>query len=241
MNPKRAHISFDDVFASLRWLSRNNPLSIFDMCFFGSLRRLHREYGAVFSLYAFHRDESFAIDMLPDKYRQEFYDAAEWLRFGFHADMRGQNVLRLDPDGFDAALTRFNESIRALTPVESVCGRVRLHNWAATDKQVAVMKSLGIRTLLCRDNEGDSYDLTSEESAVLAKCGFLERNGLKYRRTDIRYDDCPDTGVSLAPLFERAADEIVLFGHERHFADSLERIERSIQLLCRNGYTFFAE
>ncbi len=241
MTLKRAHISFDDVFASLRWLSRNNPVSVFDMSFFGSLRRLHREYGAVFSLYAFHGDGTFAVDMIPDRYCREFRQAADWLKFGFHADVCGQNVLRLDVDGFNKILKRFHSVMHERISPESVCRRVRLHNWAATPEQVAVMKTEGIRTLLCRDNDGLSYDLVPEEAALLAASGCFKKNEVQYSRTDIRYDDCPDADVALVPLIERGAGEIVLFGHEKPFARDLERIERSIRLLCRNGYEFFAE
>ncbi len=238
---KQAHISFDDVFMSLRFLTRNAPSSVFDMKFFGFLKRMHEEHDAVFSLYAFYTDGEFTLDMIPRKYGLEFQQAADWLKFGFHAAVHKHNALSLGVDDFNAALERFIGAVSGRISVKSACNSVRLHNWAATAEQVSVMQSHNIRTLFCRDNKGISYDLTPEESAIVSTNGCIAKNNMRYRRTDIRYDNNPDIDAALAPLIEAGAPGIVLFGHEKYFISNLDRIEKSIRLLFRNGYTFSAE
>jgi len=238
---KLAHLSFDDVFSSIYWLYINRPTSIFDMVFYGTLRRLHLDYGAVFSLYAFLGSKVFSIEMIPDEYCHEFYEASEWLRFGYHADTPGKPILDYDISAFKNSLLLFDRAMCRLTPANRICKCTRLHDWSASSEQIAVMKSLGATSLLCRDNEGLSYDLTPDECVILNTAGFYEKNNMGYRRTDIRFDNCKNINTLLAPVIETDKEEIVLFGHEQWFSNSIDAIEGSIAQLYKNEYAFFAE
>ena len=235
---KSAHISFDDVFGSLRWLKVNHPASLFDMGFWGNLKKLHNKYNAVFSLYTFQSHDGFDIGMLPNVYKDELRQSTSWLRFGFHAASPKTNALQMNADDFCDSLVRFNEVMSKVMPIERLCKWIRLHNWCATKEQVDIMKSKGITSLLCRDNAGVSYDLDMKETELLNAQGSLCKNGIKYRRTNIRYDDCPDIEFELNELIKEGKEEIVLFGHERHFRRSLPQIEYSISTLRRYGYKF---
>jgi hypothetical protein len=238
---KRAHISFDDVFATLRWLRDNRPDSIYDMHFWGTLRYMHEQYGAVFSLYAFRTGENFDISMLPDVYCRELYEASDWLRFGFHSDKYGESALGISGDTFCKSYKGFVNAMTKVTPAEQLCKRLRLHNWAATDEQISVLKSFGVTALLCRDKEGISYNLTQMETDLLNKTGVFEKEKMMYIRTDICYDDCTDASNRISSLIADGKQEIVLFGHEQHFAKCVDGIEQSIKQLGLNGYKFFSE
>ena len=75
------HISFDDVSKSLEELFSHNHPSIYSVEFFKDLKGLHEKYGACFSLYVF----SDKLDNVNDRYKMEFQQAKDWLRFNFHA------------------------------------------------------------------------------------------------------------------------------------------------------------
>lgn len=240
MPVRRVHISFDDVFTSLRCLVENNPRSIFDMEFFSSLKHLHEEYNAAFSLYAFYGNDMFSIDMIPEKYCREFRQAADWMKFGFHALTHKQNALSIGAESFDVVLRQFITAISGRISAESLCNCLRLHNWAATAEQVMIMKSANIQMLLCRESLEPSYDLTQEESMILYDDHTFEKSGMQYCRTNVCYDNCPDINAKLTQLFECGKNQIVLFGHEKQCMRTLKSIGQSVRRLYRAGYTFFA-
>jgi len=47
---RQVYLSIDDVGASLRYLTRSRPDSLFDMRFYGKLREYHMRFGAGFCL-----------------------------------------------------------------------------------------------------------------------------------------------------------------------------------------------
>lgn len=238
MNKKRAHISFDDVIRSFRWLTLNKPKSIFDMDFYGTLKHWHDTYNAAFSLYIFEAAGDFHISQLDKRYCSEFRAASDWLKLGFHGVNSSTDTLAMDPDEFKQSFSSCMEVIYDMVGENGICKWLRLHRWAAAEDQIGTLKNSGITCLLSRDRDGISYDLSPEESAKLFKEGTYSKNGMFYRRTDIRYDDCRDIEAVLLQYLDK--DEITIFGHEWSFLSSRLQIERSIQLLWDNHYDFIA-
>jgi len=241
MPEKYAHISFDDVFSSLRWLVTNRPPSVFDMDFYGTLRDWHERFGAVFSLYVFDSDDFFSLSEIPQQYWQDFSKAAKWLKFGFHAGHKNTDVMHTTSKDFEKSFATCVNHIKAFASPQGVCYRLRLHSWSANSKQIDILRRNGINSLFCRDNDGLSYDLLPKEEKQMRASGYFEKNGIVYRPTDLRYDNCADISALLLPLISNTQKEIVLFGHERFFGDSVKQVEKSIVLLKENGYRFLAE
>lgn len=239
MNKKRVHISFDDVIQSLRWLTINKPKSIFDMDFFGTLKHWHDIYNAAFSLYVFEATGDFNISQLDKRYCHELRAASDWLKFGFHGVSSSTDTLAMDLDEFKQSFSVCMEVICDMAGENGMCKWLRLHRWAATGEQTDMLKNCGITCLLSRDKDGISYDLSPEESTIVYKEGIYCKNGMFYRRTDIRYDDCRDIEAVLPQYLDK--DEIIIFGHEWSFLSNRLQIERSIQLLCDNHYDFVME
>ena len=83
---KIVQISFDDVYLCIKDLKDTlRYTSVFQQPFLKSLKELHDVYGAVFSLYVYEKADNFVITEVPDKFRNEFIENSEWLKFGYHA------------------------------------------------------------------------------------------------------------------------------------------------------------
>ena len=81
----------DDVIWALRDLSREKPKSLFDSPFFKMLKNAHDRYGVKTQLHLFYRTDfyygmdEFTLSEVPDTYKKEFEEAADWLKFNFHS------------------------------------------------------------------------------------------------------------------------------------------------------------
>ena len=81
----------DDVIWFLRDISRTRPASAFSHPFLASLKRLHERYGYKVQLNLFYRTDffygmdEFTLAQVPDAYKAEFQQNADWLKFGFHS------------------------------------------------------------------------------------------------------------------------------------------------------------
>lgn len=83
----RYRFSIDDNSFFVRDLIRRRPNSLFDCFYLDILRRLHRTYGAKFVLNLFFTtpENDATLADLPDAWRGEWADNAEWLKLAFHA------------------------------------------------------------------------------------------------------------------------------------------------------------
>lgn len=82
------HISFDDVYECLYDITVNEYNSAFENPMLADLKKLHEEYGAVFTLNCFiksSKQNNYDIAKLPSRYKDELSSCADWLRFAFHA------------------------------------------------------------------------------------------------------------------------------------------------------------
>ncbi len=112
---KRFKFQIDDNSFWLRDLAQNNYKSIFNNFYLAGLRNLFKKYGAKFELNCFYtcparlypfrpvmpssimppndtndrrrvpQSADFDLSMMPDQYKSEFEDNADWLRLAFHA------------------------------------------------------------------------------------------------------------------------------------------------------------
>ncbi len=89
---KQYYFSFiDDVIWVLRDLEREAPQSLFDNGFFKILKNAHEKYSLKVQLNLFYRTdfyygmEEFNLSMVTDKYKKEFENSSDWLKFGFHS------------------------------------------------------------------------------------------------------------------------------------------------------------
>lgn len=83
----RYRFSIDDNIFFIRDLVQKGHKSLFDCFYLDILRALHEKYGARFALNMFYTtpEEDVTLADMPDTYRGEFADNADWLKLSFHA------------------------------------------------------------------------------------------------------------------------------------------------------------
>lgn len=88
---KKVYFYIDDVIWCLRDITRQTPKSIYDNEFFKGLKEAHDKYGFKVQLNIFNRQDffyggdEFCLNDVTDRYKAEFTEASDWLKFGFHA------------------------------------------------------------------------------------------------------------------------------------------------------------
>lgn len=211
---KVVHVSFDDVVSVFKDLKKDSLSygSVFEHAFLKELKELHDKYGACFSLYVFERDGDFHISEVPIRFREEFKGNADWLKFGFHwTGPRFESDIRLKD--FANSYRSVNESIMRWGDTSCLSPVIRLHYFYGADSLVEFINRSGrVNGLLCADDERNSYDLSSSENEILRQNRFYEKGGMKYFKTDLRYENCGFIYPTLARLQNR--DTLVVFTHE---------------------------
>lgn len=83
----RYNFFIDDNIFCFAELAEKRPKSIFDQFYLGALREIHRKYGTKFSLNCFFRNDHFPFELsaMPDAWKGEWRDNADWLRLSFHS------------------------------------------------------------------------------------------------------------------------------------------------------------
>ena len=84
---KRYHFYIDDHIFVFTDLARQRPAKAFDHFYLKGLKNIHDKYGTKFVLNTFYHNahDEFLLKDMPDTWKQEFMDNADWLKFSFHA------------------------------------------------------------------------------------------------------------------------------------------------------------
>ena len=217
---KKAHFSIDDVGASFRYISDREPESIFDLRLYSQLKRWHQEYGLVSNLYCIFCIGDYCISNLPDKYRLEFRENSDWLKFGFHSWNDSPFIEDSDyKRSFTETYLFFNNMKMGKTSA------IRLHSWKATDEQEEYLFKQGIDTVFMPNDKLYNYD---EE-------GTYMKNNIIHRRTDVWFEK---TDGIMEKELKIEKGYLTLFTHEWCFDAQKEKIEKAIKLLDANGFNF---
>lgn len=148
---KRCNFFIDDNVFFLTDLGREKPKSIFDQFYLKRLRDIHRESGAKFTLNCFYRNDHdpFEISAVPDCWKSEWADNADWLRLSFHAwsefpDRPYQHAeaekLAADFDQVKAEIVRFAGEKTWIVPT--------VIHWAMLPQDhFALLRERGVRVL----------------------------------------------------------------------------------------------
>lgn len=184
------HFSFDDIAHTLHDLCVTPYASVFDQPVLHDLHDIHRDTGAVFTLFCFNRCTalpSYDIAALPDRYRGELSAASGWLRFGFHAEDDRARYAET-PGALDAFL-RSQAALTRLAGAESIDHFLRLGFFSGDRASVEALRQAGVRGLYAADDARISYALTSAENNEVIRQGFYrDASGMIYIRTQPRLD-----------------------------------------------------
>ena len=209
-----AHVSIDDVevFGDLI-RHRNDYDSLFQHPFFGYLKELHRKYGIAVTLYTYEYpgNDSLRLEDMPLKFKNDFKEASDWLRIGYHSRSADFDSL-ITVDEFRNSYNKVNSAIARFADSTMIASTLRFHYFFAPDSILSALRGVG--TLLCADRDGGSpsYDLTEPEATRVKAGRGIMKNGVSYRKTDFRIDDNIRGVGRLRGL--KGSDTLVVFAHE---------------------------
>ena len=146
------HISIDDTTYALQRLSHNHYTSIYEDKFFRYLRCLHQWCNCKVTLYVFEHYGNWSLSDIPNTYRQEFQDAADWLKFGFHAVSEEQKQDNIIPD-FEEQFLNVQREIIRFAGESSLAHILRLHYWFYPIVYVHVLKKHNVHTILMNEEQ----------------------------------------------------------------------------------------
>ena len=215
-----AHYSVDDVCKSLLWLIEHKPSSLFDIRFFGTLKKFHEMYNTKFTLYCIVEELEYSFCKIPLSYKAEFSENADWLRFGFHS---------VTAESFKET-TFYQENFFAFVKKQEELGMgktdiLRLHSWKIRDDQLDFLRNQGISTVLYPDEAQYAYD----------ENGFFMKNGMLFRRTDIWLEKMEHIDEETLKI---SSGSCTVFTHEWCFDEEKDKMERALFLHKANGYYF---
>lgn len=230
---KTIHISFDDVIDIFRNITiyENKYKNIWDNVFLRRLKELHDSFGAIFSFYVYYENEKFSLSDATGKYMEQFKQNAEWMRFGFHSYSDKSNYCTDYEKLLYEDYSKTINELRRIVGIESIDHTIRIHRFAAGRKAIKHLRG-NIYGLLTADDQRLSYELSEEICNNIDTYGlFIDENGIRYIKTDIRLERLNDNGVStlkrLLKLSTRNHFEI--FTHE-WCMDNIDIQDRLYQL-----------
>ena len=206
--------------------------------FFAELDRLHEKYGASFSLYLYYRENSFDVEQVTRRLKEDFIRRNEWLKLGFHAVQPGFDTLRDGSvDTLRIYLDRTNRAIASFADSSNVTKRSRLNRFYASSCQLSLLDSEGFTGLMGADDDRQSYSLSAALNEKLRKQGKIKYGNMEILRTDLRLEKLLLPEIALEEHAQQ--DTLTIFTHEREFG-MLNRwkLDRLLELLRGNHPVF---
>ncbi|MDR1377658.1 MAG: hypothetical protein LBJ36_01200 [Synergistaceae bacterium] len=199
---KTAHISFDDVWLCLNDINRKKYKSVFENSFLSTLLKFNKKYGAKFTLYCFDRVKSFDIEKMTDRYFEEL-TSADFIKFAYHGCFEQGNLIE--------RFSLFNKNIERIGGKTS--STLRLHRFQANEIDISILTAGGVNTLLCADDDRINYSLSLDENVRLQQQRQIFKDGVLYRKSDLRLELARRPKQSVLDL----GDAAVVFTHEWAF------------------------
>lgn len=224
-NTKYVHFSLDDFILSFKDITENSKKydSIFDNKLFGHMKSLHDEYGIVFSCYCFYETEDFTLSDVTDKFAEEFFKNADWLKFGFHGHNGDTKYDQSKPDDAQNDYEQVINQLLRITGTDACIDRVpRIHYYAGNEESLAAMINTqdGLQGLLTADDDRQSYylDQNAEDNLDRQDMYYDSNHQLCFYTTDFRLEKVNDVSEALdqfQSLSNRDQDNIlIVFTHE---------------------------
>lgn len=231
---KEVHFSIDDVSDVLRWITCNEPASIFDTRFFNQLREWHIRYGIKVSLYYYFQKKDFCVLDLQDRYWLEIIDNKDWIRIGYHA----VSSEIFDVKSFEQSFLQVKNKLKELSKGNYDQAKIlRLHNWQATKETIKFLKGEGVKELLTADDDRESYTLTEYEMKELVKIQKILKEGIIYRKTGLRIENIDDP-IEFVKKMNGVPERLVIFTHEWCWETNKEKIEEILSWLHMQDYNY---
>jgi len=263
---KRYRFSLDDNIWFLRDIAAKRYKSLFDNPYMALWKRLHDTYGTKVNCNLYYQCEDFNLTMMPDTYRSEWADNADWFRLTFHA-------LQNDPDNpyinatYDEIARDYdlvvNEILRFAG--EEVMNTFTTIHWGEAPVEACrAVRDRGIRGLcgyfIFKDGEpAVSYYLDADHTEHISQRDYWKdtKEDIIFIRHALVCNLKEGAPSNVASHFEHLVanpyqgEVLELMIHEQYFyssycaylADYAERCETAIRWVTENGYkpVFYSE
>ncbi len=221
------HLSLDDTMFSFQNLAEKEYDSLFDEPFFGALKEVHEEYGAVISLYTYNN----VLEEVPDSYAGEFTENADWLKIGLHSK---EHYYKFNRESYEQGQTHWNTFVGH---VERVCGtresmdRVpRLEFFEGTKECLLGMKEAengALGFLTSSDSAKYYYDFHTAEYIKENDHAKDPNTGLVFLPTDLQLEYSQNPYEELTARkgnaeFKKRNASIIVYSHEYYLYNGEE-------------------
>lgn len=163
---KKAQFFIDDIIWLFRDLTRERPKSMYDNPFMKILKRAHDEYGIKVQLNLFYRtsfwygNDEFSLSDMTDAYKDEFEQASDWLKMGFHSKEEWPDYpyINADYDLVDANFKLIKGEVVRFAGEKSFAKSVVPH-WAPISREgIQALYDNGIRVCYATYGKKETYE-----------------------------------------------------------------------------------
>lgn len=210
------HISIDDTLDLFSDLTMNEKsyTSIFDNPTLEFCKEMHNEYGAVFSFYVFAKWNGFELADSTRKFRTEFEQNADWLRFNYHAYNSKEDLNVID---FDSFVTEYDTTMNNLISIvgeNAIDEATRLSRYSG-NKEILTYISKNSRVFYTADDTRDSYYFNEITSKIIYDNEQYSDGNMMFMKTDFRLDNTENPYESMFDFVKNTDDKkIEVFTHE---------------------------
>lgn len=148
-------------------ISANNYHSVFENATLNWYKELHEKYGVVVSCYVYYEDGDFNLSTFPSKYKKEFEENSNWLRFGFHTINAETSYENGD---IVVDYTKTIKQLERIVGKKSIDNVIRLQMFQGSYDEIrrlSELKDEPIKGLLTADDNRKSYYLSDENSKYI--------------------------------------------------------------------------
>jgi O-antigen/teichoic acid export membrane protein len=195
------HFSMDDVIKIFEDLTKNEQKynSMFENETLGFFGDLHKKYGLVLSCYCYFEDGNFQLSQATRKFKKEFEENSNWLKFGFHG-LNGN--VRYENESAEKAANDYEKVISALIQTVgeiSIDHIPRIHYYSGNRQVIDAFRNAdyGITGLLGADDDRVQYYFNEQERIKIrnSDCLYDSIMHLKIFSTDLRMEKIEDMDV----------------------------------------------
>ncbi len=163
--------SVDDNIRFLQELTEGEYSSVFEHPYLKMYKRLHEKYGTKFQLNLFYTTNGFDLSMMTDKYKKEWQENADWLRFSFHsrADAPPFPYKDSDYDEVYRDCQDVHREVRRFAGEECLSYFITVHYCQASPEAIRALSDCGIKGMVglfkdaeCYGRKFDSTNMTFE-------------------------------------------------------------------------------
>lgn len=171
-------------------------------------------------------DGTFLLNQVPDCWRNQFLDNSQWLHFGFHCYSSSSDYTVCNKGLMKRDYDMFKCEIKRITGTESsITDTIRLHGFAANEKSIEALSELGIKRMLCADDNRRSYCLNDDEISIMKRKGlyYSDKYDMEFVPTDIRIENVKEVESEIIKYKDNR--QVTIFTHER-FLDNQYMVDR---------------